>query len=51
MSRFFLFCFVAILIACAPSLAQRCEKAGMVWAEKRGEAGTIIGYECREKSR
>lgn len=51
MIRAVLFCFVAALAACAPTLAQRCEKAGMVWSEKRGEAGTIIGYECRERPR
>lgn len=51
MIRMALVCFIVALTACAPTLAQRCERASMVWAEKRGEAGTVIGYECREKPR
>lgn len=32
----------------AQSLESRCRATpGMEWVEKRGEAGTIIGYECR----
>lgn len=40
---------ILLTVACTPTLAQRCERLGQVWAEKRGEAGTIIGYECRER--
>lgn len=39
-----------VLTACAPMLAQRCEHTlGGIWVEKRGEAGTVIGHECRRK--
>jgi len=48
----FIMVLMILLTGCtatSPTLAQRCEKAGMVWIEKRGEAGTVIGHECQRR--